>query len=46
MNEKDFFDQFSYDPETDLLGSGGFGSVYRAAFLLFVSKAVALTVIN
>jgi serine/threonine protein kinase len=30
MSEKDFFDQFKYDPEKDLLGSGGFGSVYRA----------------
>ena len=30
MTEKDFFDRFLYDPEKDLLGSGGFGSVYRA----------------
>jgi serine/threonine protein kinase len=30
MNDKEFFNQFKYDPEKDLLGSGGFGSVYRA----------------
>jgi serine/threonine protein kinase len=30
MSDKDFFDQFTYDPAKDLLGSGGFGSVYRA----------------
>lgn len=30
MNEKDFFERYIYDPEKDILGSGGFGSVYRA----------------
>ena len=30
MSEKDFFDRFQYDSEKDILGSGGFGTVYRA----------------
>ena len=30
MTDNQFFEQFRYDPEKDLLGSGGFGNVYRA----------------
>ena len=30
MTEKTFSERFSYNPREDLLGSGGFGSVYRA----------------
>ena len=30
MTENEFFKRYTYNPETDILGSGGFGSVYRA----------------
>lgn len=30
MSEKEFFERFQYDSEKDVLGSGGFGTVYKA----------------
>jgi serine/threonine protein kinase len=30
MTEKDFFERYTYNSETDSLGSGGFGTVYKA----------------
>lgn len=30
MTENEFFKRYTYNPETDLLGSGGFGTVYKA----------------
>lgn len=30
MTQQEFIERYSYDPSTDALGSGGFGSVYKA----------------
>jgi serine/threonine protein kinase len=30
MEEAEFFKRFTYDPKNDVIGSGGFGTVYRA----------------
>lgn len=30
MDPKSFFERYRYDPETDNIGSGGYGTVYRA----------------
>ena len=43
MNERDFVEQFRYDPEKDLLGSGGFGTVYRA-YDRFKNRYVAIKI--
>ena len=30
MNKEEFDNQYQYDPEHDIIGSGGFGTVYKA----------------
>jgi serine/threonine protein kinase len=43
MTDKDFFDRFVYDSEKDMLGSGGFGTVYKA-YDKFEKKYVAIKI--
>jgi serine/threonine protein kinase len=43
MTDKDFFDRFVYDSEKDILGSGGFGTVYKA-YDKFEKKYVAIKI--
>jgi serine/threonine protein kinase len=43
MTDKDFFERFVYDSEKDILGSGGFGTVYKA-YDKFEKKYVAIKI--
>jgi serine/threonine protein kinase len=43
MTDKDFFERFVYDSEKDMLGSGGFGTVYKA-YDKFEKKYVAIKI--
>jgi serine/threonine protein kinase len=41
MNQQEFFERYRYDPNTDYLGGGGFGDVYKA-YDSFKEKYVAI----
>jgi serine/threonine protein kinase len=43
MTDRDFFERFVYDSEKDILGSGGFGTVYKA-YDKFEKKHVAIKI--